>query len=100
MFELVDKNKLVKGEKYCVKRKRFLHSRHIKNFDCIFDRSDFERFVWVKRSILLDIELDLELNDFYRYVSKEEFYAKVKEKYDVKCLNIILKRLIDESFAW
>ena len=98
MFELVDKNELVKGEKYYVKRKKtFIYSRHIKSFDCIFDGYD-EGSVWVKLSNVLDTELDLELNDFYRYISKEEYYAKVKEKYDSKCLNIILKRLVDESF--
>ncbi len=36
----------------------------------------------------------------YRYVSEEEYYAKVKEKYDAKCLDIVLKRLVDESFQW
>jgi hypothetical protein len=38
------------------------------------------------------------MNEFYKYISKEEYYMKVKEKYDRKCLNIILKRLVDESF--
>ena len=75
MFELVDKNILVKGEKYYVKRsKRFVHSRHIKSFDCIFDGYG-DGFVWVKLSHLIDVELDLEFNEFYRYISKEEYYA-------------------------
>ena len=101
MIETVDKDRLIKGEKYHVKRnKRFVHSRHIKSFDCIFDGYGDEGFVWVKLSILLDVELDLEFNEFYRYISKEEYYKKVKEKYDAKCLNIILKRLVDESFQW
>ena len=100
MFEPVDKNNLIKGEKYYVKRKKtFVYSRHIKSFDCIFDGYD-EEFAWVKLSNVLDVELDLELNEFYRYISKEEYYAKVKEKYDIKCLNIILKRFVDESFKW
>ena len=99
MFELINKNKLVKGDKYYVKRKKsFVYSRYIKDFKCIFEGYGNEGFVWVKLSILLNVELDLELNEFYRYISKEEYYAKVKEKYDAKCLNIILKRLIDESF--
>ena len=34
----------------------------------------------------------------HRRISKEEFYMNVKKKYDHKCLNIILKRLVDESF--
>jgi hypothetical protein len=103
MIELVDKYTLIKGETYYVKRKnRFRHSRHIKNFDCIFDgyNKEFEDFVWVKMSNVLDIELALDLNEFYRYVTKEEYYAKLKEKYDGTCLNIILKRLVDESFVW
>ena len=37
---------------------------------------------------------------FYRYVSTEEYREKVKEKYDATCLNIILKRIVNESFAW
>ena len=101
MFELIDNNELVKGEKYYVKRKKtFVYSRHIKSFDCIFDGYGDEGFVWVKLSNVLDVELDLELNEFYRYISKEEYYAKVKEKYDSKCLNIIMKRFVDESFKW
>lgn len=36
----------------------------------------------------------------YRYVSHKEYYVRIKEKYDRKCLNIVLKRLVDESFQW
>ena len=36
----------------------------------------------------------------YRYITNEEYLKKVKEKYDANCLNIILKRLVDESFEW
>ena len=36
----------------------------------------------------------------YRYVSEEEYRTKVKENYDAKCLDIVLKRLVDESFEW
>ena len=36
----------------------------------------------------------------YRYVSDEEFLKKRKEKYDIKCLNIVLKRLVNETFEW
>lgn len=44
----------------------------------------------------------LHLNEIkiYRYVSDEEFLKKRKEKYDKNCLNIVLKRLIDERFKW
>ena len=36
----------------------------------------------------------------YRYVSEEEYRVKIKEKYDAKCLNIVLKRLVNETFEW
>jgi hypothetical protein len=36
----------------------------------------------------------------YKYISKEEYYAKLKEKYDNKCLNIVLKNLVNEHFEW
>lgn len=58
----------------------------------------FEGFAWVTTNI--PIELDLDLNEFYRYISKKEFYTKVKEKYDATCLDIILKQLVDETFSW
>ena len=99
MLEVFDKDKLIKGEKYYVKRKRNVHSNQIKDFDCIFDGySYYEGFAWVKLTDFLDAELILELNKFYRYISKEEYYSKLKKKYDHKCLNIILKRLVDETF--
>ena len=93
MYEEVEELELIKGEKYYVKR------TNRKNFNGKFNGSDFEGFVWFDINNEL-IELDTELNTFYRYISKEEYYAKVKDKYDEKCLNIILKRLIDESFEW
>ena len=102
MFELVHNDRLIKGEKYYVKRKKsYIYPIHIKNFDCIFEHyGEIEGVVWVKLPILINIELYLDMNTFYRYISEEEYYAKIKEKYDDKCLNIILKRLVDESFQW
>ncbi len=99
MIEMVDKYTLVKGEIYYVKRKKkFL--KMLNQYDCIFDGYEDDGFVWVLLSAAIPIELDLELNDFYRYVSREEYRAKLKEKYDATCLNIVLRRLVDESFRW
>ena len=100
MIEHVNKQSLIKGEKYYVKR-RWIFLQSFKNFVCIFDYyNEFDEFAWVKMSDTLNIELDLQLNEFYRFISSEEYYAKVKEKYDDKCLNIVLKRLVDENFEW
>ena len=103
MYQEVQEDELINGENYYVKRKKRKNNMNIKNFHGMFNGSDFEGFVWFKiynefNESIDSIELDTQLNTFYRYVSKEEFYAKIKEKYDAKCLNIILKRLIDESF--
>ena len=37
---------------------------------------------------------------FYRYVSCEEYKEKVREKYNARCLDIVLKRLVNETFTW
>lgn len=42
----------------------------------------------------------IDLLTFYRYVSPEEYREKIKEKYNETCLNIVLKRLVNESFTW
>lgn len=63
---------------------------------------ELDNFAWVKclNPVISNdiIEIDVDMNEFYRYISKEEYFKKVKEKYDYKCLNIILKRLVDETF--
>jgi len=102
MYQEVKEDELINGENYYVKRKK-RKNMNIKNFHGMFNGSDFEGFVWFKiynefNESIDSIELDTELNTFYRYVSKEEYYTKLKEKYDSKCLNIVLKRLVDESF--
>ena len=37
---------------------------------------------------------------FYRYISPEEYRGKIKEKYDSTCLDIVLKRIVNETFTW
>ena len=94
MIELVDKYTLVKGTRYYVKGN---YPRSIKPVECIFDCYDGDT-AWLTTN--LNIRLYLAFYDFYRYVSKEEFYEKVKEKYDATCLDIILKRLVNDDFYW
>ena len=110
MFEFVKADKLIKGEKYFVKRKKiYVHTLKRYHYYGTFDGYNevFEGFAWFKslknentRDEFELVELDICLNEFYRCVSKEEYLTKLKEKYDAKCLNIILKGLIDESFQW
>jgi hypothetical protein len=37
---------------------------------------------------------------FYRYVSNYQYYMALKEKYNQTCLDIVLKRLVNENFSW
>jgi hypothetical protein len=104
MIELVHENELVMGQKYYVKRNYILNTFYKKklNFDAKFDgySIEFQGFAWFRPNKYIRVELDISDITIYRYVSKEEFYEKVKEKYDDKCLNIILKGLINETFSW
>lgn len=92
----------IKGETYYVKIKK--SQSHFGNFivgDLLFDDYSYsKRGLWF-RDISGHYEY-FELNEImvYRYISEEEFLKKRKEIYDRKCLDIILKRLLDESFAW
>jgi len=96
MIELVDKYRLVKGNTYYVKGNPN-YPNSFNHFECIFVCYEDDT-VWLKT--FLHIKLYLTMYTFYRYVSKKEFYAKVKEKYDATCLNIILKRLVNDDFHW
>jgi hypothetical protein len=104
MFEFTQSDKLIKGEKYFVKRKKiYVHTLKRHHYYGIFDGYNeiFEGFGWFKSFNVYDrVELDLCLNEFYRCVTREEYYEKMKEKYDAKCLNIVLKRLVDDMFEW
>ena len=110
MFQLVKSDQLIVGEKYYIKRKGKLK----KSFG-VFQR--YEMYEWYDEdqyslaifAILDDTndhildagyEIDTDLNTFYIFITPKEYYIKLKEKYDVKCLKIILKRLVNEHFEW
>lgn len=100
MIQLINEDELIVGEKYYIKRKpRYLQLQ--KNSVGIFESHDVEFDGFGSFTILNnEIEFDFDLIEIYRFVTSEEYYIKLKEKYDLKCLNIILKRLVDESFSW
>lgn len=89
MLELVDD--LVEGEKYYVQYKRA-----VVEGDLIYVGDSFFKYP----NSIQSFQMHESFYDFYRYVSKDEYYMKLKEKYDSRCLDIVLKRLIDESFQW
>ena len=82
---------LVEGQQYYVVHK---HNTFIES-DLIYIGNHYFKY---PNSIAIFQIVDM--FHFYRYVSKYEYYMALKEKYDAKCLNIILKRLINETFEW
>jgi hypothetical protein len=96
MLELVDSTKLIRNEKYWVKG--------YKNRNIIFLEYDMLGGVEIAVCICVVmnsvIYLFTDSNQYYRYISEQEYKAKLKEKYDDTCLNIVLKRLVDDSFVW
>ena len=97
MLERIDSNDLVEGQMYFVIDK-FLGTTD----NLIFTGYSFFKFPNKDPNYHnnYSFRVHLSSNTFHRYVSKEEYYAKVKEKYDAKCLNIVLKRLVNETFEW
>ena len=98
MFKLIDALDMKEGEMYFIKNRNFimgevLFAKYHQN-----NSQPFIVFRYPYKSGCYYVEVkDISV---YRYVSEEEYCAKVKEKYDSKCLDIVLKRLVDESFQW
>ena len=96
MLEFVHGTKLINGEKYFVKS--------YNDKDRIIKFLEYEMLGNVEIAVCIHINrviyLFTDLNRYYRYVKKEEYLEKVKEKYDAKCLDIVLKRLVNENFEW
>lgn len=91
MIEQVKYDDLIKGQQYFVIHKRGA----VVEGDLIYHGNHY--FKYPNSTAIFQI---VDMYHFYRYVSKYEYYMKVKEKYDDKCLNIVLKQLVNEHFEW
>ena len=111
MFQLVKSDELIVGEKYYIKRKgNFKNSigifRKYGDYDWYDEYDEYGLAIFNilddGNDHILDVGYDIEsnLNEFYKIITPKEYYAKVKEKYDAKVLNIVLKRLVNEQFEW
>jgi hypothetical protein len=98
LFELSNKNKLIKGVRYYIKD--YYTKKEIKCTEIYATFLEYlePSFVLFRAHAYYSFYQDLTETIIHRCITKEEFYKKVKEKYDAKCLNIILKRLVDETF--
>ena len=101
MFELIDVLDMKEGGMYFVKKRDCIMGEviFVGYYQTNINNSlPFVKFAYTYMSgysytMVRDISI-------YRYVSEKEYWAKVKQKYDTKCLDIVLKRLVDESFEW
>jgi hypothetical protein len=96
MLELMDGNNLIINDYYYVKCEK--ENRHIQFLEYASLTPSGTRFavcLYINNVICLYTH-----NHYYKYITKKDYFKKMKEKYDAKCLNIILKRLVDESFEW
>ena len=102
LFELVNKNELIKGVRYYIKDYYSKKEKYTEIYATLLHYLEDEIIphALFRAHANYSFYQNLDPTIIYRRVSKEEYYAKVKEKYDQNCLNIILKRLLDESFAW
>jgi len=102
LFEIVNKDKLIKGVRYFIKDyyHKTKYTEIYATFITYIDDWTSTSLARFRAHEYYSFYQPLSKTIIYRRISKKEFYKKVKEKYDAKCLNIVLKRLIDESFQW
>jgi hypothetical protein len=97
MFQRIDVLDMKEGEMYFIKNREFIIGEVL--FSTYHKSSQpFIVFRYPYRSGYSYVKIkDISI---YRYISPKEYWAKVKEKYDTKCLDIVLKRLVNEHFEW
>ena len=103
MFELIDAASMKEGDIYFIKRFDSIRSYIIGEVIFIkYNKTPSDQYfaTFEYQYVSGCSHISLNVMRVYRYVSEEEYYEKVKEKYDSTCLDIVLKRLVDESFEW
>lgn len=93
MFEIIDMMDMKEGEIYFIIKFNYIQEVIFVNYQmndqpfAVFRYSDCPTyFAWfLNKSV-------------YQYISEEEYSAKLKEKYKIKLVDILLKRLVDELF--
>ena len=99
LFELANKDKLIKDIRYYIKD--YYEGKKYTEIYATFIyylEDELIPHAFFRANTRYSFYQNLSPTVIHRLISKEEYFKKVKEKYDSKCLNIILKRLVDESF--
>jgi len=100
MFQLINPLDMKEGEMYFVKKMDYIMEEliFVKFFRNQNNTQVIATFSYPYMSGYSNTWIDI--ISIYRYVTKNEYYMKLKEKYNQKTLDIVLKRLVDESFQW
>ena len=91
MFELIDIMDMKEGEIYFIKMFDYIE-------EVIFVKYQMPTFAIFRHSDCPTWFALLLNKSVYQYISEEKYKAIVKEKYNVKCLDIVLNRLVDKLF--
>ena len=103
MFQLIHALDMKEGEMYFVKKGYSIMGEviFVKYYQTNINNSPpFIKVSYPYKSQFEYSYIGVKDISIYRYISPEEYWAKVKQKYDTKCFNIILKRLVNENFEW
>ena len=97
MYQLIDVLDMKEGEMYFIRRRDYIRELIFVEYQTSADGKPFAVFTFPNCPgytcpWLNNISV-------YRYIIEEEYKTKFKEKYISKCLDIVLKRLINGSFA-
>ena len=98
MFQRIEVLDMKEGDMYFIKNREFIIGEVLFAKYYQTNNEPFIVFRYPYRSGYSYVKIkDISI---YRYISPKEYWAKVKEKYDTKCLDIVLKRLVNEHFEW
>ena len=89
MYELIDVMDMKEGEMYFIRRRDYIRELIFVEYQISTNGQQFATFTFPNRPGYTYPWL----NDISVYQCEEE-YAKLKEKYIAKCLDIVLSRLI------
>jgi hypothetical protein len=87
MFELIDMMDMKEGEIYFIKRFNYIE-------EVIFVKYQIPKFAIFRCSDCPTYFALLLNKSVYQYISEEKYKAILKETYYTKCLDIVLRRLI------
>lgn len=99
MLQLIDSGNMKEGEIYFIIKFNYIEEVIFINYQiakndkpfAVFSYSDCPTyFAWFLNNS----------NSNYQYISEEKYKAILKEKYNVKCLDIVFNRLVDKLFQW